>query len=145
MRCNVAMPGQFGFELDLSKCSEKELELAKSSIDKYRDLQNTFHYGECYRLTSPLNDDIAVTEFISSDSNTVVVSINTIKPASNTVPKFIKLDALETDAVYKNTDTEKTYTGEYLMNIGVQFKNDREHGTCMLVLSKEPKDRENAV
>ena len=137
MRCNVALPGQFGFELDLNKCNDKELELAKAAVEKHRALQNVFHFGDCYRLTSPLTDDIAVTEFVSQDKNTVIVSINSIKPTSNILPQFIKLEALERNAVYKNAETGKTYIGEYLMNIGIQFKNNREHGTSVSVFYKE--------
>ena len=57
MRCNVAMLGQFGFELDLNKCTEEEIETAKEAVKKYRGLQKVFHNGECYRQKSPFEED----------------------------------------------------------------------------------------
>ena len=58
MRCNVAIPGQFGFELDLNKCTEEELEIAKKAVEDYHCLGEVFHKGDLYRLRSPFDCDI---------------------------------------------------------------------------------------
>ena len=54
MRCNVAMPGQLGFELNIGNCTESELEMSRKTIAKYRELEDVFHKGDLYRLVSPL-------------------------------------------------------------------------------------------
>lgn len=133
MRCNVALPGQFGFELDLEKCTEKEIEIAKQAINRYHELQTVFHNGDCYRLLSPFENDAAAIEFISEDKNTVIVCIYSIKATPNNVYSFIKLKGLEKAEYF---DGDKVYNGEFLENIGLYFMNNYEHKSRIIVLNK---------
>jgi alpha-galactosidase len=134
MRCNVAMPGQFGFELDLNKCTETELETAKEAVKKYRKLQKVFHNGECYRLKSPFESDISAIEFISEDKQTVIVSINGVKATAYAPDEYIRLQALEPDGIYIIDGTE--YDGGYLMSNGIIFRNDKEHLSKIIVCER---------
>lgn len=134
MRCNVAMVGQFGFELDLNKCSEKELEIAKQSIRDYRELQSIFHNGSCYRLSSPFETNLSAIEFVSEDENTIVVCVDSKKAMPNAPEEFIKLEALEKTAVYSMDGEE--YGGDYLMNKGLLIKNNSEHSSNRYVIKK---------
>ena len=134
MRCNVAMPGQFGFELDLNKCSEKELEIAKQAVRDYRELQRVFHNGNCYRLRSPFETNLSAIEFISEDENTVVVCVDCKKATPNSPEEFIRLAGLDKTALY-SLDGE-IYGGDYLMNIGILFKNNSEHISNRYIFNK---------
>lgn len=134
MRCNVALPGQFGFELDLNKCSEKELETAKKAVEKYRELRSVFHKGECYRLCSPFESDLSAIEFVSEDKNTVVVCIYSKTPTALAPDEYIKLQGLEERAKY--TLDEKVYGGDCLMYQGISFRNQSEYATKILVFKK---------
>ena len=134
MRCNVAMMGQFGFELDLNKCTENELETAKQAIKKYRELQGVFHRGECYRLKSPFETDLSVIEFIGKDKKTVILCINSVSANPNSVDEFIRLEGLDIDACYECEND--IYGGDYLMNQGMIFRNDEEHRSVMLIFKK---------
>ena len=55
MRGDVATAGQFGYEMDLSKLTDEETELAKQQIKRYKELGPVFHRGDCYRLSSPFD------------------------------------------------------------------------------------------
>ncbi len=121
MRCNVAMPGQFGFELVLGKCTNEELEMAKQAIVKYRELEEVFHKGELYRLRSPFEGDLCVLEFISEDENTVILCIDGDRGSFNGPDEFIKLEGLDPDGLYEWKGNR--YYGEYLMNKGLIFVN----------------------
>ncbi|MBQ8532734.1 MAG: alpha-galactosidase [Clostridia bacterium] len=134
MRCNVAMPGQFGFELDLNKCTEKELETARQAIIEYKELQHIFHKGDCYRLKSPFETNLSVIQFISEDKNTVVVCIDSKKAIPNAPNEYIRLEGLDDNAVY-SLDGE-IYGGDYLMNRGIVFINDVEYKSLRLILKK---------
>ncbi len=134
MRCNVAMSGQFGFELDLNKCSEKELEIAKKTIADYKKLQKVFHNGDCYRLRSPFDSDLSVMEFVSEDKNTVILCINSRIATANAPMEYIKLAGLEPEAEYKLG--EKIFTGDYLRNMGYLYSNTWEHDSKVLVFNK---------
>jgi alpha-galactosidase len=134
MRCNVAMVGQFGFELDLNKCTEKDIEIAKESIEKYKELQSIFHNGDCYRLISPFETELSVIEFISEDKNTVVICIDSQKAIPNAPDTYIYPEGLQEDAFY--SVGEEIYGGDYLMNNGILFTNEWEHVSFRLELKK---------
>lgn len=135
MRCNVAMAGQLGFELDLNKCTEQEIAAAKQAVSDYRRLQSVFHKGDCYRLRSPFETDLSVNEFISEDGNTVLVCINSKKATANAVDEYIRLEGLDGDAVYTLDGSE--YGGDLLMNKGILFTNKHEHFSKILTFVKK--------
>lgn len=135
MRCNVAIPGQFGFELDLNKCTEEELEIAKKAVEDYHCLGEVFHKGDLYRLRSPFDCDISVNEFVSSDKNTVLVCIYPKTSAVAAKDEYIKLAGLDETAVYEYGG--KLYGGDYLMNKGIHYINDREYKSLILEFKKK--------
>ncbi len=134
MRCNVAMPGQLGFELNIGNCSEKELEMSRKTIEKYREFEDVFHKGDLYRLVSPFEADFSAIQFISEDESRVILCIDSQRGLFNGPDQYIKMMALDPDSQYKCGD--KTYYGEYLMNFGVHFCNKREHISEMLIFDK---------
>lgn len=136
MRCNVAMAGQFGFELDLNKCTEEELKTAEKAIKTYRELGEVFHKGDCYRLKSPFDSDVCAIEFISEDKSTVILTVNSSKATAYAPDEYILLEGLEETAVYTLDSTNKRFGGDYLMNIGYHFVNDCENKSITAVFKK---------
>lgn len=135
MRCNVAMPGQLGFELNIGNCTEEELELSRQTIKKYRELEDVFHKGDLYRIRSPFDTDMSVLQFVSEDKNRVIVCIDGQRGTFNGPDQYIKLEELDPDGVYVCGD--KKYYGEYLMNRGIYYYNMFEHQSDMLVFDKK--------
>lgn len=135
MRCDVALPGQFGFELDLNKCTDHELEIAKKKVREYRELQEVFHKGDCYRLKSPFETDLSAVEFVSEDKKTAVVCISSYKATAYSPDEFIKPQGLCENATYRIG--ENSYDGKYLMNYGIVFRNDRENKSEIIVMRAE--------
>ncbi len=133
-RCNVAMPGQFGFELDLNKCTENEIEIAQNAITQYRELQEVFHKGECYRLRSPFEGNLAAIEFVSEDRQTIILSIESKKATPNAPDEYIRLEGLDETALYQCGDG--IYGGDYLMYKGTHFKNNIEHNSVLQIYKK---------
>lgn len=136
MRCNVALAGQFGFELDLNKCSKDELKTAEKAIKTYRELGEVFHKGDCYRLKSPFDSDVCAIEFVSEDKNTVILTVNCNRATPNAHDEYILLEGLDETAVYTFDGTDKRLGGDYLMNIGYHFVNDRENQSKLILLKR---------
>ena len=136
MRCNVALAGEFGFELDLNKCTEEELKTAEKAIKTYRKLGEVFHKGDCYRLKSPFDSDVCAIEFISEDKNTVILTLNSSKATAYAPDEYILFEGLDENAVYTLDGTDKRFGGDYLMNIGWHFVNDRENQSVTAVFKK---------
>ena len=128
--------GQFGFELDLNKCTEEELNTAEYAIKRYRELGEVFHKGDCYRLKSPFESDVCAIEFVSEDKNTVILTVNCSKAMPNSPDEYILLDGLDETAVYTLEGTDKRFGGDYLMNIGWHFVNNRENQSLNAVFKR---------
>lgn len=133
-RCNVSMPGQFGFELDLNKCTQEEIETAKKAIEQYRELEGVFHQGSCYRLRSPFEGALSVVEFVSEDGQTIVLSVESQKAIPNASDEYIRFEGLDEAATYRCGD--KIYGGDYLMYKGIHFKNSIEHCSLLQIYKK---------
>ena len=136
MRCKVAMPGQFGFELDLNKCTENELKTAKKAIEDYCKYGEIFHKGDCYRLKSPFESDLSAIEFISEDKNTVILTVNCSSPTPNAPDEYIRLEGLDETAIYTDTESGKQYGGDLLMNLGLHFVNKYDNQSLLVVFKK---------
>ena len=136
MRCNVALPGQFGFEMDLGKCTDDELKIAGEAIKTYHKLGEVFHKGDCYRLCSPFEGGLSAIEFVSEDKNTVILTVNSSNPVPNAPDKYILLDGLQESAAYTVDGTELTFGGDFLMNIGYHYLNDSVNKSEIVVFKK---------
>lgn len=135
-RGNVAMVGQFGYELDLNTLTEEETELVKVQIEKYKKIRKTVHYGDMFRLKSPFEGSNTAWEFVSKDKNEVVLMYCTIFAHVQTGITNVKFLGLDAKAKYENTQTHKTYTGEYLMNVGLNLADDKDFESKMLVFQR---------
>lgn len=136
LRGNVALPGQFGFELDLSVMSEEDKEKSKALIKKYKKYGKTFHQGDCYKLSSIFESNSSAFEFISEDAQTVIVMMYNIQGKVGVPRKVIKLKALSSEAKYQDTETGKVYSGAALMNLGIFQNCDCDHISEMKVFKK---------
>lgn len=52
-RGDVAMSGNFGYELDLTKFTSDEKELVKAQVVNYKEIRSLVQQGDLYRLKSP--------------------------------------------------------------------------------------------
>lgn len=133
MRGDVALPGQFGFELDMSKMTEEEIELAKEQVKMYKELGKIFHRGDLYRIDDPCSSRFASMNFVSEDRNTVVLCRYVIATQPSCKYKYTKLRGLDPDATYVERATGKEYSGSVLMNIGIFWNYRTDYESEILV------------
>ena len=136
MRGNVALPGQFGFELDLAKMTEEELAEAKRLVEIYKELGEVFHRGDLYRLDDPMTTDFASLNFVSEDKTRVVLFRHVIATHPSCRFKYTKLQGLEPEAEYVCRENGKTYSGAMLMNVGIAWNHKRDYESEMFVFDK---------
>lgn len=136
-RGHVAMPGQFGYELDLNKLQDYEIEAVKQQIKDYKAYGSVFHRGDLYRLTEADNRDYSVNEFISEDKNTVIVTLFCIKATPNDKIRHIKLRGLEKGATYKIKGTEEILSAEFLMNYGLNKCFSKDYENEFIIFEKQ--------
>ena len=115
----VAMSGNFGYELDITKLPESEKEIIKEQVKLYKEIRETIQFGKCYRLSSPFENNDVAWMFISKDCEEVIVSF--VRTLAKPNPKFIslKLVGLDESSKYEILGENIIVGGDELMNIGL--------------------------
>lgn len=112
----VAMQGNFGYEMDLSKLSTEEKQEIQAQIDQFKLIRSTVQLGKFYRLAVPVKDNAKAWLFI--DDQQVVVSYVQIHAKPNSPSKRLKLTGLNSETLYQLPSGEKRY-GDELMAFGL--------------------------
>ncbi len=133
-RGHVAMAGQFGYELDLNNLSDEEIELVKQQIIQYKEIRETIHKGDMYRLKSPFEGRNTAWEYVYNDK--VVLMYFTILIRCCLGKTRICLCGLDKDAQYIEKSSGKKYTGSYLMNVGLYFEGMKDFESKIIVFEK---------
>lgn len=134
MRGDVAMSGNFGYELDLMKFTDEEKEEVKKQIAQYKDLRTFIQSGDMYRLKSPFEGNTVAWQFVSEDGNDIFAAYFRILCEVNPGISRMKFTALDPDAVYEIVGEGKRYSGDELMEVGilVDFWGDFQSRTWRL-------------
>lgn len=134
MRGDVAMSGNFGYELDLMKFTDEEKEEVKKQIEQYKELRTFIQSGDMYRLQSPYEGNTTAWMFISEDGNDIFAAYFRIMCEVNPGISRMKFTALDAGAVYELVGEDKCYSGDELMNVGlvVDFWGDFRSRTWRL-------------
>jgi len=136
IRGNVAMQGQFGYELDLNKLSDDEIFEVKEQIKTYKRLGHIFHKGDLYRLVTPENNFFASNEFISEDKKTVVIINCVMRAIPNPPLKYFKLKGLDEKAKYAIEGTDTVIGGDILMSVGLRYQLVGDCCSEIIILNK---------
>ena len=136
LRGDVAMMGQFGYELDPTSLTDEEKSDIKEQIIFYKKIRETIQFGKMYRLKSPFEGNVAAWNFVSQDKNTVVLCIYNILGCAAPKSEWIKLRGLDAGADYRVDGTDTVYGGDILMNAGVKRRYDHDFTSEIVVLKK---------
>ena len=128
----VAMAGTFGYELDITKISDEELDVVKTQIADYRRYSHLVREGDYYRLSScgsVLKTGMKKRSyswcFVSKDRREVLFTYIQKSGAANVRPEIVKLAGLRPEYIY-TLDDGRQYSGSGLMNMG--FLTDKLSG-----------------
>ena len=118
-RANVAYFGTFGYELDLNKLSDTEIEEVKAQIlfmKKYRQL---IQFGTFYRLKSPFEGNETIWMVVNEEKTTALVGYYRVLNGVNQPYSRIKLQGLDPNKLYDNILAKTEHYGDELMNLGL--------------------------
>ncbi len=118
MRADVAMAGNLGYELDLTKVEADELQAISKQVKRYKEWRHIVQLGDFYRLISPFESNDTSWMFISDDRMEVLVFY--YKKLAYPQESFVqlKLKGLSKDRLYMTSEGD-VYGGDELMNIGI--------------------------
>ncbi len=119
-RADVAYMGAFGYELDITKMTEDELETVKEQIQLDKQLQELCRTGDFYRLISPYDSNYCSWQVVSKNRKRVFLFVCRILTKAHTKEATVRLRGLDENAVYRNVFTGKEYAGSMLMYKGIR-------------------------
>ena len=124
-RNDVSTFGVLGYELDLSKLSEDELNKIKVQVKEYRERQKLILSGTFWRLKSPFDGNETAWQVISSNNEEVLIGwYRVLAKPNQRNQSYLKLAGLEKEAYYKVSGDDTIYSGSALMNIGMRLPYD---------------------
>ena len=122
LRGDVALGGNFGFELDPCRLSGEELEQVKQMVSVVKSLRDLTRTGTFWRLLSPFDGQKAAWAFVSEDRSSFLLCAFSVLSTPNTAPLRIRLRGILPDAWYQpcNAAVDSCrYSGAALMYHGI--------------------------
>ena len=131
---NVALFGTYGLEMNPCKLNEEE----RNQILEINDLYHKYHNkviqnGDLYRLVSPFDNNYMSMMSISKDKNQALVLFANLLKENNRY-RFLKLQGLDKNKLYRNSYDNKVYSGNYYMNVGLNFTRWLDEFTSFVIV-----------
>ena len=117
----VAMSGNFGYELDITKLSNEEKEIMKEQINFYKEVRDTIQFGKLYRLSNPFEDNDVAWMYVSDDKKEIIVTLVRQYATVNRGFTNLKLKGLDENSSYEVVGENLTLGGDILMNLGLNI------------------------
>jgi alpha-galactosidase len=118
-RGHVAMSGNFGYELDLTKFTEEEKELVKRQVADYKQLRPLVQFGDMYRLLSPFEGNDTAWMIVSEDKTQAMVVFIRVLAEPYAPLKTLRLKGLNPDFDYAIEGSEGLFPGDHLLYAGI--------------------------
>ena len=138
-RTDVCSSCKLGFDIDLKSLSKDEYSFLQQAVANYHRLKNVILDGDQYRLISPYEKNHCALNYVSKDKKQAVLFAYDLHPRYREPQVAVKLKGLDAKKTYlvKEINLEngkssaaycngKTYSGSYLMNIGLDVLTAEE-------------------
>ena len=124
-RADIALSGNFGYELDITKLNEEDLAAIENQVKFCREIRSLNLSGDFYRLSDPFEKNIGAWQIVSPDKEECFMAATRVLFKSNVYFPVIRLAGLEEGALYKD-DSGEIFSADELMNRGLFL--DFPHG-----------------
>ncbi|KNH16688.1 alpha-galactosidase [Priestia megaterium] len=121
MRGDVAMSGNLGYELDLTKLTGEEKEIVKRQVSKYQEVRQLIQFGDFYRLLSPFEGNETSWSFVNKDKTEAMVFYFRVLAEANAPFESFKVKGLDASKKYRVVETNNVYGGDELEYIGLSI------------------------
>ncbi|WP_311083351.1 alpha-galactosidase [Paenibacillus polymyxa] len=119
MRGMVAMSGNLGYELDLTKLSDDEKAEVKKQVSYYKQIRRLIQFGDFYRLKSPFDGNETAWLFINKEKSEVIVYYFRVLAEPAEPLQILKLKGIDTTKQYQLVGTDHIYGGDELTFVGL--------------------------
>ncbi|QMV44193.1 alpha-galactosidase [Cohnella cholangitidis] len=125
-RGDVAMSGNFGYELDLTQMSDEEKAIVKDQVRQYKDIRHLVQFGDFYRLRSPFEGNDTSWMMVAADRSEAFAVYIRVLAEPNAPLDWLKFKGLDASARYRADGSDAIYGGDQLMYAGLPIP--RLHG-----------------
>jgi len=133
-RTDVAFSCKLGFDISLKELSKDEQTFSQDAVANYNRLKEVILNGDLYRLLSPYESNHTALMHVNSTQSKAIVYAYDINPRFQEKLFPVKLQGLDASKSYKITEINlmpgasshldangKSYTGDYLMKVGLNL------------------------
>ncbi len=148
-RCDVAMSGRLGMELQPRSMTDEERVQCTTAINDYKAMRPTVQLGNLYRLVSPYDDKgVASLMYVDDNRAEAVLFVYKLENFVNQTLPRIQLDGLDANATYtlheRNVKTGaqpsvldgKQLSGQLLMQVGIEVPLEGDFASRIYTLTK---------
>ncbi|KAA9005375.1 alpha-galactosidase [Paenibacillus spiritus] len=122
-RGDVAMSGNFGYELDLTQFTDEEKEVVKRQVEAYKEVRSLVQQGDLYRLKSPFEGNETAWMFVTPDKREALVYHFRVMAVPHPPLSSLKLQGLDPSLEYRVTPGRSgesaLHGGDRLMRVGL--------------------------
>ena len=140
MRGDVALGGNFGYELDLSKQTPEDMEAIRRQVLLVKRLRNTTQRGVFTRLMSPFEGNVTAWQFIDADR--IILCAYRVLSKPNPEPVRIRLQNVP-DGIWR-ADDGRAFTASALMSLGLCPDFPRGDFTSSVIVLERARDEKQA-
>jgi alpha-galactosidase len=149
-RTDVAMMCKLGFDISLEEMDEKELAYCQLAVANYNRLKKVILDGDFYRLVSPYETSHTAVSHVAKDQEKAIVYAYDLAPRYGDKLLPVKLQGLDAAKTYKVEEINlvpgtnsrlgsngKTYSGDYLMNIGLRLFTTTQTNSRIIEITRQ--------
>ncbi|MDR0567103.1 MAG: alpha-galactosidase [Prevotellaceae bacterium] len=150
-RFDIAMAAKLGMDMQPAQMAEEERAFSRRAIATYKEIRATILHGDLYRLLSPYAHNRASYMYVSDDRREAVLFNFLVRKSINGDRQTVRLKGLSPDKRYTlrevNRENEswsrvseyegKTFSGEYLMTVGLRFAMYNEYESVVVRVREE--------
>ncbi|WP_455587760.1 alpha-galactosidase [Bacteroides sp.] len=133
-RTDVAMMCKLGFDIKMSDLNENEQKYCRQAVSEYNRLKPAILEGDLYRLVSPYGSNHTSSMYVNKGKSQAVVFAFDVYPRYGEQLLPVRLQGLDANRTYRVKEinlmpgasssvngNEQTFSGEYLMNVGLDL------------------------
>jgi alpha-galactosidase len=148
-RTDVAMMGKLGFDISLKDMNERELAYCQLAVANYNRLKDLILNGDFFRLVSPYESNHTAVSHVAKDQGKAIVYAYDIHPRYSERLLPVKLQGLDPSKTYRVEEinlmpgtrsrlsaNQKTYTGDYLMTVGLYLFTTTQTNSRIIELTE---------
>jgi len=149
-KTDVAMMGKLGYDIRVNEMTADELNFSKQAVQNYNRLKDLIWKGDLYRLVSPYEEERAVLMYVQSDQSKSILFSYSLHPRQRYQFSLVRLQGLNAGKNYRIEEINKmqnsksrfssdgkTYSGDYLMKIGLALPNNSPETSAVIEITEE--------